>query len=341
MFRSGGAVLVLLLGLAGQASAQSWADKLFDEKVHDFGAVPRSAKIEYTFVMTNRFLEDIHIAGVRSSCGCTLPRVTKDTLKNRESGAIVAEFNTRAFLGQHGAHLTVTIDKPYYAEAHLEVKGYIRTDVSMTPGEVNFGTIEPGSKNEQTVRVEYAGGSDWRIEEVKPGSNNIAAMAKEISRSQGRAVYNVTVRLAGTNPAGYLREQVTLVTNDKRTPEVPVIIEGQVIPELAVSPTALMLGTLQPGQTVSKQLIIRSKRPCHITSVKADGGAFECKVPSGGEAKKIHLVPVKFTAGGEPGKLAHKIRVETDLGPQSSAEIEVFGEVASSLAEIIGETREF
>ncbi len=331
MLHSASWLIAILLGMTGQVLADTWADKMFAQRVHDFGPVPRAAKIEFAFPITNPYKEEVHIAGVRSSCGCTLPRVEKDTLKPQEHGSIIAEFNTRAFLGQHGAHLTVTIDRPQYAEVYLEVKGYIRTDVVVDPGQVNFGTIDEGVEAEHKFTVDYAGRPDWQILELKPGSPTVTASLKETRREAGRVSYEVVVRLADSTPKGYLRDQLTLVTNDRRSPELAVIVEGRVTPELTVSPSALMLGMMQPGQTVTKQLVIRAKRPFKVTGLHAEEGTFSFK-PAQDEAKQVHLVPVTFTADSQPGKVVRRIRIETDLGPHGTAEIEVFGDIASPLA---------
>ena len=120
-------------------------------------AVPRAAKVEYQFMLTNTFRDDVHIAAVRSSCGCTQPRVVKDTLKSHEQGAILCEFNTHAFSGQHGARVTVTIDRPQYAEVELQVRGYIRTDVVLDPGQVNLGSVAQGKTAEKKINIQYAG----------------------------------------------------------------------------------------------------------------------------------------------------------------------------------------
>jgi Protein of unknown function (DUF1573) len=323
--------LTLVLGTAGQLFADGWADKMFAERTHDFGPVPRAAKIEYSFPIKNVYKEDVHIAAVRSSCGCTLPRIEKDTLKTHEQGSIIAEFNTRGFFGQHGAHVTVVIDRPQYAEVHLDVKGYIRTDVVVDPGQVNFGTVEEGSAAERKITVEFAGRQDWKVLEVKPGSSAVTAQLKEVRRDAGRVSYELDVKLADTAPAGYLRDQLTLVTNDKRAPELAVVVEGRVTPELMVSPSSLMLGILQPGQTVTKQLVIRAKRPFRITSLQAGDAKFSYKLAAD-EAKPVHVVPVTFTADEQPGKIARRVRVETDLGAHGTAEIEVLGEVVAPLA---------
>ena len=45
--------------------AEGWAEKMFDSTRHDFGSVARDAKAEFRFVLTNIYVEDVHIAGVR------------------------------------------------------------------------------------------------------------------------------------------------------------------------------------------------------------------------------------------------------------------------------------
>ena len=98
------------------APAAEWAKKMFTVTSHNFGTVARGSKTEYRFVFKNIYEEDVHVVGVRTSCGCTSPVVTQRDLKTHETSEVVATFNTRTFLGQHGATLTVTFDKPYYAE---------------------------------------------------------------------------------------------------------------------------------------------------------------------------------------------------------------------------------
>ena len=67
-------------------------------------------------------------------------------LKTYAQGTIVAIFNTTAFLGQHGATITVVLDKPFYAEVQLHVSGFIRSDVQIEPGSVQMGQFEQGSR---------------------------------------------------------------------------------------------------------------------------------------------------------------------------------------------------
>jgi hypothetical protein len=315
---------------AATASAQEWAEKLFKDKSHEFGSVARAAKVEYAFEMVNPYKEDIHISGVRASCGCTLPRIAKDTLKSWEKGAIIAEFNTRAFTGQRGARVTVTIDKPFYAEVQLQVKGYIRTDVVVDPGQVALGQVPTGRGAEKTVTIDYAGRNDWQILDVQPTSPYVHAAIEEVSRQNGRVAYKLAVTLDKSAPPGYVADELVLHTNDRRSPQFPVKVEGFVLADLAVSPSTLMLGILQPGQKITKQIVLKGKQPFRVLGIDCKDASFSFVLPT--EAKALHLIPITFEAGQDPAKIVEKITIRTDLGDNGTAELSAYGTVVTPLA---------
>ena len=306
--------IVLLIG--STANAADWAKKMFTEFEHNFGTVAVASKTEHTFEMVNPFKETIHIASVRASCGCSTPTITKQTLKTWEKGGIHVRYNTHTFRGQKGATITVVIDQPYYAEVQLNVKGYIRSDVVFNPGVVTFDSIEEGSKSVRNVSVNYAGRPDWQIVDVLSGNTNFEVELLEQRRGAGRVDYNLLVRAKDSMPTGFFNDQLVLVTNDAKATQVPLRVEGHVVPGLTVSPASMFLGVVRPGEQVKKTLVVRGKRPFKITKVSCKDGCFEFQ-PSQ-ETKKLHLVPVVFTAP-EPGKIAQNISIETDLPGKSKA----------------------
>lgn len=327
----GRVICTLVVALAAStASAQQWADKMFNERSINFGAVPRAAKIEHDFIVTNPYNEEVHIAYVRSSCGCTQPRIEGDTLKPNESGKIVAAFNTHAFTGQRGATVTVTFDRPRWAEVQLQVKGYIRTDVVLNPNYVNFGSVAEGQPSEKKVQIDYAGRSDWQITGVKSNSPFVTAQITETRREGGRVGYELDVKLAEGAPKGYLNDQLTLLTNDHRAMQFPVSVEGRIVPELTVSPAALMLGNVQPGQEITRQIVVKGIAPFKIVDIRCDEQGFSFQPTD--EAKTVHLVPVKFVVPNKPGKSSCKIEIVTDKGDQQTVTLPVTCEIGAPLA---------
>lgn len=301
----------IILG-SSPALGQEWAKKMFKVTKHDFGTVARGAKSEFRFEFENLYEEDLHVAGVRSSCGCTSPVIAQRDLKTFDKSYILTKYNTRSFLGQRGATVTVIFDKPYYAEVQLNVSGYIRSDVVFDPGEINFGEVAQFESAEKSLKLNYAGRADWKVKDVRSASDHFQVQLKETSRGRGSVGYEMLVRLKGSAPAGHFQDQITIVTDDQRLKTIPLLVQGNVISPLTVSPSSLFLGVVKPGQSVTKKLVVRGKEKFKILSVKCEDGCFKFK-PLTDEEKPLHFVSVTFTADSA-GKIAEKIMIETNLG---------------------------
>jgi len=292
------------------AAAQDWAAKMFSVTSHDFGAVARESKTEFEFKLKNIYLQDVRIAGVRSSCGCTQPSIKKALLKTYEEGAIVAKVNTVAFRGQKGATLTVTIDKPFFAEVQLHVRSYICDDVILQPESVQLGSVKQGTAVEREVRVSAG---NLGLVEARSANPHLQAKLLPEGAYNGQAVYRVQVRLTEGAPAGYLRDHVMLVTSDPYRPQVAVPVEGVVLPAISVSPSSLFLGEIPAGQKVVKQLVVRGDKPFRITQVRTADAHFRVETIAASAPRDVYLIPVTFIAGDKPERISETIRIETDL----------------------------
>lgn len=306
--------LCATLGLlsTSAASGQEWAKKMFSVTNHNFGTVARGSKTEYRFVFKNIYEEDVHVVGVRTSCGCTSPEVTKRDLKTHETSEIVATFNTRTFLGQHGATLTVTFDKPYYAEVQLRVAGNIRGEVSFDPPFVDLGNVDLGAGAERKVRVTRSGSAPWEIKDVRSANSHFEVMLSKPSRSASQTAYDLTLRLKPDAPAGYVKGQLLLVTDDPRAAQIPMDVEGRVIAAVTVSPQLLELGTVQPGGTITKNVVVRANREFSITGIFCADGCLSCEPRT--TPAKVHILPITFAAGDLSGRIERTLQIKTDLG---------------------------
>jgi hypothetical protein len=307
---------------AGRVGAQEWAQKMFNKLDHDFGTVARGADTVYRFEITNLYKQDMNITGVRSSCGCTSPSVEGGPIiKTHEKVYVAARFNTRTHVGQKGATLTVSFGPPYYGEVQLHVHGNIRSDVVFNPGAIEFGDVNEGDGAQKQVAVEYAGRSNWEIVDVLNDNDNFGVELIETARAPGRVSYTLDVKLKADLPAGTIKDQLTVVTNDSR-PEnqrIPLIVSAQIRPEFSVTPQLLVLGEMQPGQEATKKVVVRGRQPFKIVDVTCHEGDEDCfEFVTDQDAKVIHFVEVKFRAGEEPGKLETPIRIVTDRGEKTA-----------------------
>ena len=93
---------------------------------------------------------------------------------------------------------------------------------------------------------------------------------------------------------------------------VALPIEGRIMPPLSVSPSPLLFGTLAPGQSATKPIVLSGKQPFKVVSISTDGGALQFKV-STEVSKKVHLVPITVTAPHQPGEFHYTLAIDTDL----------------------------
>jgi len=306
-------VLPLALLTGSPAAAEQWAQRLFETTTHDFGSVACNSRAEFRFVLKNIYLPDIHVATARPSCGCTSVEIENPLLKTYEKGAIVATLNTRAFRGQRSVTITVTIDRPYTARVQLHVRGYIRDDVVLEPGVVALGDVDEGTPVEKSVSVSRKGRRTWRILEVNSANPYLSAEVVDTTQARDRVSCQLLVRLDPNAPAGIIRDHLILVTNDPRSQRIPVLVEGRVVSGVTVSPATLFLGVVAPGDKVTRKLVVRGKQPFRVTSITSDGAHFRSESALGDVPKPVHVVPVTFLAGDEPGKVVETIHIQTDL----------------------------
>lgn len=304
--------LALVFCLTGIASAQelSWAEKMFEEHKHDFGTVARGAEARYRFKFTNIYEETVHISHVKTTCGCTGATPSKDTVPSGETAYIEVAMDTNKFSNEKNSNAIVIFDKPFYKEVRLPIRAFIRTDVVVTPGWANFGSVDQGEARSMDLQIHYTGRNDWHITDIISNNKFIVAEATEKSRSTYNILYNLKVTLKEDSPLGTLRDQVILVTDDVNNPKVPVLVEASVESDLMVANAPLALGNLFPGQIKNSTLIIKGKDPFTIESIECEnrGDMFKVKRPE--SAKKVQVVPIMITPPEEDGNFSEEFTVK-------------------------------
>ena len=302
------------------AQGQDWAKKMFATLEHDFGTVARNSNQEFRFEITNLYKEEVHIASVRASCGCTIPKIETATLKSFEKGAILTTYNTKSFVGQRGATVTVTIDKPFFAEIQLQVAGFIRSDIVFTPNSLEFGEFQLSSKPKKEFNVQYAGRTDWSITDVrsKQAYYNVEILERTVLADG--VEYRMVVEVKDNVPVGYLKDYLIIVTNDPLNREIQLPLSGKASAPVTLSPAALLLGILSPADSIEKRLILRGTESFSITSITCNhtGVSFESgsKTDTDSTApvpKQLHIIPVSFQAGSTAEKIQATITVEVKL----------------------------
>lgn len=325
--------IAIVLFAGSWAGAQEWAQAMINASSYDFGTVARGAKVEHHFTIENIYEEPVQILEVGSTCGCTTPQVSKRMLKTWEKADLAAVVDTRNHLGRKDATIKVTCSfvradgVSVTGEAQVHVHVFIRGDIVVQPGAIQFGSVPQGTAMAQEAAVSYAiGRSDWQILQIECSNPHIKARAVETGRTATLVNYRLSIQLNGDAPPGYLQDQLVLVTNDlnPRSARVPIPIEGKVEAALSVAPAQLMLGTAEPGKSVARNVVVKGTTPFHVVSARSNDARFQCKISK--EARTVHVIPVTFAAEDSEeasGTVNARIRIETDMAGAAAAEVAV------------------
>jgi len=322
---------LLMAGLlfpASSPAAETWGASLFKVKRHDFGRVAIGADVEYRFEFQNEYVQDVKLLGVQSSCGCTSASLSTNLLKSGEKGAVIAKLNTS---GQHTREKSATVSvvletvvdgQVLHDMVQLLVTSFIRPDVVLTPGIVEFGSTPEGRSVVRTVQLDYSGRDDWALTKIERTHPYVHAKAEEIKRNSGEISYKITVTLKDNAPIGYVKDALRFTTSEQRpggeAVEIVLPIQGVVMAPIHAKPSPFMVGLLAPGESVSKSIVVRSETPFRILGVESDDKRFRFTFAD--QASNIQIVSVLFslknTETTEATNLSDKIRIRTDLPDQ-------------------------
>lgn len=317
------ALTLVVIPVSAAQAQQSWADQMFEAHRHDFGDVARGADVVARVRFKNIHQQPVHVATVGSSCGCTTPKIlnlsnpsSNDLFKPGEEGVLQLTLDTVKHQRKKEAKVSITFDQPTAAVITFPVSAYIRTDIVIEPGSINFGSVEVGGGATRKASIKYAGRPDWTITAARSTSNDITVNLSQPVRNGGSVAYDLEVSLKPGAPAGQFRSQVLLTTDDANAQPIPVLVEARIEADITVTPDVYALGALAPGQTKSFNIVVKGKKPFAIDKLECDNGGndFKVRLPQG--EKQVHVVPLTVTAPAKGGAISEVFTLTIAGRPQ-------------------------
>jgi hypothetical protein len=310
------------------AGAQDWVASVFPERSYDFGTVARGSKIQHAFKVVNRTNQEIHIAQSVPKCGCTAVRIGAEVIPPGTQTVIEATIDTTRFQGYKPSGLTLKIDRPTYAEVDLNLTCFIRGDITLNPGQVDFGIVSHGNNPSATLQLTYSGGQpNWGIIKMQTQTGQVTAKVQEQGRSaDGQVQYLLTASLNPSASNGFFRDQITLFTNDSASPTIPISVTASVQSAVTISPSIVNLGPVKAGATVKKTVLVRSSRPFKLTTLKASKNELTA-TSDPDESRPLHTVSLTFKAPNQFGPYNAVFEIATDLKDEPPARLMTFANV--------------
>jgi hypothetical protein len=321
----------LFLGftIGAQTGGGDWVPEVFPQRAFDFGSVARGSQVRHSFPVVNRTNSDVHIADWRTKCGCTNVKFGARLIPPGTQTTIEATIDTTRFQGAKASGLTLVIDRPYSIEVDLNMTCFIRADVDLTPGQIDFGAVKRSVQlPSAALTLSYRGGKpDWEIVQMKTQSVKVKAIAERLNRAVGGVnQWTVTATLQPDLTNGYFKDEITLVTNDSPPQSIPISVVANIQSAVRVTPSIINFGQVRAGQSVSKTVHIRSSSPFTITKLEADRTDLSAVEQQTGSLPD-HTVNVTIQGPAEPGPFHGIVKIESDVKDEPPAQIKAFATI--------------
>ena len=334
-------ILALVVPASNAQENHQWAEKLVvgnslvtdtgkgaNLLIMNFGVVAKGSQMGGTYKLTNPYAVPMEI-NTRVECNCVTVTPRSLILQPKESADLKITMDTTRFTGNKNVHIEMNTGPQFVSRASLLVSALIRGDFVLNPGRINLGNVKGGqSTPSQSLDVEYAGATDFRITEVVENNSPVKLSVKELYREPGpggfRVGYHVTAEMKEGAAAGNFRQEVFLRTNDPAGPLLPVPVEGSVAATLSAVPNTLELGNMKLGQEKLQKVMVRGGKPFRIIGIEGAGDGITYTLPT--TPSMIQTVVFHFQPG-KTGDMARKLEIKTDLVPDNAVSIKVEGAV--------------
>ena len=120
-----------------------------------------------------------------------------------------------------------------------------------------------GQSPSQVMTIDRINLEGWRVHRMVSGSRVLNAQLVETSRKGGAVSYTLTVSLKPDAPAGPIRDEIRILSNDPETPSIPVMVTAWIRGELTAAPSVLSMGQVQSAAGVQGRFVIRGAASLH------------------------------------------------------------------------------
>jgi hypothetical protein len=319
-----GSLLAAALGawlLADAARAAEPAGRLaLDETGFIFGVMDQQTEASHVFTLRNTGAGPLRILQVFPGCSCAATELDSGDIPAGGSARLQVTFYSGNFNGPVHKVMTIQSSDPARPMAALDLRADVQPVFVFTPAVLDFGQIERGQAVAREVTMSDAKGRPFAIKSIASSLTNLTATAAPVGRDG--STYRLKMALAPQSRTGPLVGNVEVTTDRKAAGKPLLLTIGTVVGPVRVTPTALFLGLVGPGQTFPlKKLTVQNAgaKPVGIKSVNAGDPLLKATVTTNAPGREF-TVELTNPQAPPPGWMRRTLHVFTT---DSDAPLEV------------------
>ena len=256
----------------------------------DFGTVWSGENVSTTVTLRNTGNAPLKITQVKSSCGCTATKHTKQELAPGETEEIEISYNTKKRTEKVNQTVRITTNDPAHPIETIEVHGTVKQILELDPSYfINIGRVGPDEKTSRSIDIKcnYTEPLNLTMDVLRP-TDEMDIQFEELEPGHH---YRVTATTKPPLSMGSLRGMVGLNTGLELMPQVIVQVHALVQPPVLVTPVKMMLMEKDTPQIQTLRLTNHTGRPIAITNIKASVPTITTEILPGGTPPKTGTGP--------------------------------------------------
>ncbi len=305
----------LMLAAAATIAATAFAQTggspslMVPSKIIDAGVVSQGVMVDAVFDLVNEGDAKLLVKAVRPTCGCTVADFDEEIAPGA-TGHVVAKLDTKDFAGPISKSILVMTDDPQNPTVTLVIKAEIRPFIEILPRPlIRFNAVLHEPMNQTFIVVGADPEKEISLRDVTSSVPFIATSmrqlgADELVPGKSKTQYEVTLSLKDDAPIGPVNAVLSVNTNLKEAPTVPVKVYGVVRALIHVTPSQVQFGSVEAKARPGRNLIVVNNRTdgtsVQVTGATINDPAFDAQVMTIEEGRR-YQVTVVIKPDADPG----------------------------------------
>ncbi len=251
-------------------------DIVVEPSALDFGTVSLGESTERTLTVGNDGTAALAVTAVQSGDPAfSVVEESSFELPPAESRTLSIRFAPSA-VGTQQATLSIESNDPDQPAAAVALAGAALgvPGISVTPAEIDFGTLVLGQSSERALTVRNTGSAELSVVSVKTNDPAFTVIGETAFTLAPGASSKLTIRFL---PTAVGQRQVNLIieSNDTNQPTLSVVLSGRVVgvSSIVVEPTSIDFGTVLLGQSADEAVTVRNTGSANLVVSKVQSSS--------------------------------------------------------------------
>jgi hypothetical protein len=191
---------------------------------HNWGEVkPKDSPLKTSVQFKNEGNENLVMIQVKPTCGCTIAKPTKDTLKPGEVASMDVEYNVAGNTGVVAKNILIETNDPTRSKIYYKISANVIRNLICKPSDhLPFKELEVGKESTSTIYIKNNSNKEIHFSDLKVTPPIIKLTIPADFILQPNEEIEITGSLTAKDE-GYISSKISMKTDD---PDFPVLEIG-------------------------------------------------------------------------------------------------------------------